>query len=132
MRLYLNKHCPIWHKGNLRRKTGNTVLLFLLSSRDPRPINDFLLGRSFMIPLFSARGANTSRQRNSRSYNTQKWAKKKEKKLCAHDVHDDACLYNKEVYDYEDMNVRRGREKAILLDWDTRALAIIHDPFLMQ
>ena len=55
----------IWHKGILRRKTGNTELLFLLSSRDSRPINDFLLGRSFMIPLFCARGANTSRQRYS-------------------------------------------------------------------
>ena len=63
----------------MRRETGNTELLFLLSSRDTRPINDFLLGRSFMIPLLCTRGSNTSRQRNSRSYNTQKWVNKKEK-----------------------------------------------------
>ena len=48
------------------------------------------------------------------------------------DVHDDACLYHKEVYDYEDMNVRRGREKARIENRDIRALTIIHDPFLMQ
>ena len=68
-----------------RQETGNTKPLFLLSSRDTRPINDFLLGRSFMIPLLNARESSPSRHRNARSYNTRKWANKKKKsKLCAH------------------------------------------------
>ena len=95
------------------------------------------------IPLRGGtRISNTQRQRNSRSYiirkNGQTRYKEGDEKypLRMYDVHDDnACfvlLRKYFYYEYEDMNVQKGKRKSYFRDWDTRALAIIHDPFLLQ